>query len=210
MSGEVSPGPAKFVTWRSALLIGSFCLNLLLLGALGVGLMRFVFQPEHENKHQPPHQMYFGIGRGVLNPDYMGRMAPAKAAAIHGIVDARRDDLQNLRRASIDARGDAMRLFTSADFNQPAFDAALARIEAADAAFERGTMQVISASAARLSVEERRAVVDQWRQEHGHGRGAGDRAARADRDVHGEDHGDDRPGAHDDRSGMRRHRPPTD
>jgi|GEM_PF-1807247 uncharacterized membrane protein len=165
--------PEKKGRWRTVLLIGSLCLNFLLVGAVGMGVARFVFWPAPDGARPSHAGMYFGIGRGAFNPDMMGRMTPAKSDEIRRIVDAHRGELQNLRRASIVARGDAMRIFAARDFDPVAFDAALARIETADAAFEAGTMKVVSASAARLSAEERKQIVDRWRMVRGHGRGDG-------------------------------------
>lgn len=156
---------------RSVLLIVSLCLNVLLIGILCMGILRLFFWPGPETGRGRPHGpgLYFGIGQGVFNPDLMRRVSPAKSDALRAVIDQHRPRLQQLRRASVAARGAALDAFTADKFDQVAFDKALSGIAAADSAFEAGTMQVISASVAKLSAQERQEIARRWQKEHRHG-----------------------------------------
>jgi uncharacterized membrane protein len=169
-------GRAGRRTWRDVLLVVSVCLNCLLLGLVGMGAARF-FWPGPDRVQAKPsganHGFYFGIGQGVFNPDMMGRIAVDKADTIRGVVSSHRSQLMALHRDSVAARGDALNIFTSDNFDKTAFERALARIQTSDAAFETETMRVIAASAAVLTTDERKAVAERWRRGRGHGWGMG-------------------------------------
>jgi uncharacterized membrane protein len=177
-----SPGPFQSgggVSLTHIALTVSFCLNLLLIGVLATGYVRFFYWPAavgHGSAMPGGHRgpgLLFGIGSGFFNPSTMTQFLPEKADAVRAAFNAHRPALTERRAAAMAARAAAVQYFLADDFSKPAFDAALMRVRAADAEFEAETMRAVSDSAATMTVAERRKLSDNIRRSHGRGFGFG-------------------------------------
>jgi uncharacterized membrane protein len=165
-------------------LIVSVCLNLILVGLIVMAVVRVAaFHPmlgalvtqRAGQGHGVPVQQ-------VLAPRAMMHAAPAERAKIRAVIVAHRDRIAALRAQSLDARSEVLQEFSQPKFDKAAFDKALERMHASDAALESEVLKVMSESAATLTPEERQAVAQQnqngrgpfWRRhggDRGHGRG---------------------------------------
>ena len=130
----------------SLLLIVSLCLNVALLGVVGVMLWRSNEQPE-------PRAPKAGLSAQMLI-----RLVPAEKTKIEAIVLQHRPHLHELRSEAMRARVEAFRLLTETNFDSAAFAKSLARVQAADAAFEAETMTITAESVAALTPQERALV----------------------------------------------------
>jgi uncharacterized membrane protein len=165
-SGPFAPPPPSLWRWP---LIVSICLNFLLIGLFCMTFVRFAAFGPGPDAHRGGLPL-LGVGHGILGPDMMKHYTPDKAAALERVLDAHRAKLVALRAATFAARHDAAKVFLS-NTDRPALDRALDRIRAADAAFEAETMTTVSECAVVLTPEERRAVAESWKHDHGMGRG---------------------------------------
>ncbi|HUO97858.1 MAG TPA: periplasmic heavy metal sensor [Rhizomicrobium sp.] len=175
MSDTSRPAPSGR---SNVALIISLCLNLLLVGIIAVAFVRvhFFLMPQvHERMmadqwrgHDHGHGRMLWQMQQALTPQGLQRAAPAKAEKIQAIMEAHRARLQDLGNASINARRDAFNVFAADSFDKKAFDDALSRVQAADSAFEKELLSVLSDSAVTLSPEERKAVA-KARLDHGDG-----------------------------------------
>lgn len=168
MSDPVSPPPRS----SNVALIISLCVNLLLAGLIAIPLVRFAFHGPFFGR--PP--MGDALGPRVervqmhqmLSPRTLMHAAPDKADKIRSVLDSHRERIDALRDQSMAARRKVMDIFGAAAFNQAAFDKALADMQAADGAFEREILKVVSETAGTLSPEER-ANAAKWRPFRGRG-----------------------------------------
>jgi Spy/CpxP family protein refolding chaperone len=131
----------------SLLLIVSLCLNLALIGVVGVMLWRA------HGREIGPHESRVGLSAQMLT-----RMVPAEASKIEGIVAEHRPRLHQLRGDAMRARAESFRLLTEPKFDSAAFAKSLAAVQAADAALETETMKLTADSVAALTPEERALV----------------------------------------------------
>jgi len=136
-------------------LIVSLCLNLLLIGVIAMGTFR-MFHPDM----MFGMERGFGHGHGPHAPYALMHLVPAESDKIKGIVTAHGDRMTTLGHDAMDARHQVMRAFVDPAFSQPAFDQALDRMRAADAALEAEQLKIVSQSVAALTQDERRAAAD--------------------------------------------------
>ena len=138
-------------------LIVSLCVNLVLAGVNVMAVFRFVM---HRPMFVPPAPMGSMAERvqvrQILAPRLLMRAAPEKTDAIRDVVRTHRDKIEALRAASAAARREVLRLYTMPAFDRPAFDKALVRMQAADAALATEALKVASEAGALLSPEERK------------------------------------------------------
>lgn len=148
----------------NAPLIISLCVNLLLAGLIVIPLVRFAFLGP---MFRPPMSDPLGPGmeRGqmhqMLSPRMMIHAAPEKADKIKAVIDGHRGRIDELRGQSMAARRKVMDVFGAAKFDSAAFDKALTDLQAADAAFEKEILKVVSETAGTLTPEERQKAA-QW------------------------------------------------
>ena len=162
-------------------LIVSLCVNLVLAGVIATAVFRFAVHPTDgrvvsSSAPMAPSPERVQV-RQILTPHMLMRAAPAKADAIRDVIKAHRDRIDPLRAASQVARREVLRLYGAPTFDKPAFDQALARMQAADAAVFTEVLKVASESGALLSPEERKKAAE-WQQHdhefgHEHGQGFG-------------------------------------
>lgn len=160
MSDPVAPRAPSNVP-----LIISLCVNLLLAGLIAIPLVRFAL---HGPMFRPP--MHDALGPGMeraqlhrmLSPRTLMHIAPDKVDKIKAVLDSHRGRIDELRAQSMTARRKVMDVFGAAKFDQPAFDKALADMQAADSAFEKEILKVVSETAGTLTPEERQKA-SQWR-----------------------------------------------
>ena len=162
----------------SAALIISLCINLVLVGILGMAAYRIAtHQPVFPLMAPQPPGPGAGPGnapgdriavRRVLTPRIYMAVAPDKAGAIRDVVKAHRDRIEALRTESMAARREVMRLFGEPTLDKAAFDRALTRMRAADIALGDEALKVASESSALLSPEDRQKVL-QWQPRFGGG-----------------------------------------
>lgn len=131
----------------SLLLIVSLCLNVALLGVVGVTLWRSN-EPELE-----PRAPKAGLSAQVLM-----RLVPAEKTRIETILTEHRPYLHELRVSAMQARVEAFRRLTEPNFDSAAFAQALAQVQAADAALEAEAMKITAESVAALTPKERALV----------------------------------------------------
>jgi len=131
----------------SLLLIVSLCLNLALIGVVGVMIWRA--QGREFGPREP---------RPGLSAQRLMRMIPSEAPKIEAIVAGHRLRLRELRGAAMRARAESFRLLTEPDFDSAAFARSLTVVQTADAALETETMKLTADSVAALTPEERALV----------------------------------------------------
>ena len=154
-------------------LIVSLCVNLVLAGVIVMAVFRFAM-------HRPMFPPAGPLGPAaeqrvqvhqILVPHLLMRAAPEKADALRDVVKNHRARIKALRADSQAARLDVLHLYTAPAFDRPAFDKALARMQAADTALTTEALKVASDSGALLSPEERKKAAE-W-QPHARGFGTG-------------------------------------
>ncbi len=131
----------------SLLLIVSLCLNVALLGVVGVTLWR---SNERELEPRAP--------KAGLSAQMLIRMVPAEKAKIEAILSEHRPRLHALRGDAMQARVESFRLLTESNFDSAAFAKSLAQVQTADAALEAETMTITADSVAALTPRERALV----------------------------------------------------
>ena len=153
-------------------LIVSLCVNLVLAGVIVMAVFRFTMHRQMFPPAGPMGPMAERVQvHQILAPRLLMRAAPAKADAIHNLIKNHRDRIDALRADSQGARREVLRLYEAPVFDKPAFDKALAHMQAADAALTTEVLNVASNAAALLSPEERKKAAE-W-QPHGRGFGRG-------------------------------------
>jgi uncharacterized membrane protein len=133
----------------SILLIVSLCLNVALIGLIGIGLVRYGVRSFE------PHP-----AGGALNAQMLMRMFPAEQAKLEAIAQAHRPKLRALRLARNQARADAFQVLSAPIFDGGALAKSLAAIQAADAAFETEQAKETVESVAALTPAERQSVAE--------------------------------------------------
>ena len=155
----ISPAPRPN---RNLALIVSLCLNLVLAGLIAMAAFRFfvlhvpvfpIVTPPGPANQAPPV-------RKLLSPHVFLQVAPEKADAIHAVLKAHRERIMALKAETSAARRAVMAVFTAPKFDAAAFDQALARMQAADAALGNEALKVTSETSALLSAEERKKVAE--------------------------------------------------
>ena len=136
----------------SILLIVSLCLNLAMIGLIGIAYMRTGM------RHFEPHE-----DKVTLSAQSLMRLAPNEQPKIQAIIDAHRKQIHQLRQKSIQARAEAFRLLDAHEFNADAFAKSLVAVQNADTALETATMAVTAESVAALTPAERKIVAGQVR-----------------------------------------------
>ncbi len=131
----------------SLLLIVSLCLNLALLGVVGVMMWR-----SHGREFGPREP------RAGLSAQMLIRMVPVEAPKIERIVASHRPRLHELRGNAMRTRAESFRLLTEPSFDSAAFAKSLAAVQTADAALEAETMKLTADSVAVLTPQERALV----------------------------------------------------
>jgi uncharacterized membrane protein len=132
----------------SLLLIVSLCLNVALLGVVGVTLWR-----SNDQEVEPR------VPRVGLSAQTLTQMVPAEKTKIEAILSRHRLRLRELRSDAMRARIESFRILTEHNFDSGAFAKALAQVQTADAAFEAETMTITAESVAALTPQERALVV---------------------------------------------------
>lgn len=167
-------------------LIISISVNLVLAGVIAMAVFRFAYHgPMFHGHHGAgwsiggPRQGPGGVERQqvrqLMSPWLLVRVAPDKADALRALAKAHRPEIDSLRDASTVARREVVRLYTADELDRPAFEKALARMQAANAALEGAVLKATAETSVILSAEQRRAVVAPQpprppRGEDGHGR----------------------------------------
>jgi uncharacterized membrane protein len=131
----------------SLLLILSLCLNVALLGVVGVMLWR------SNEQALEPRAPKVGLSAQMLM-----RLVPAEKVRIEAILTEHRPRLRELRNDAMRARVESFRILTEPNFDSTAFANALAQVQTADAALEAETMTITSDSVAALTPQERALV----------------------------------------------------
>jgi uncharacterized membrane protein len=131
----------------SLLLIASLCLNVALLGVVGVTLWR-----SNEPGFEPR------APKAGLSAQMLMRMVPAEKTKIEAILLEHRPRLHALRGEAMRARVESFRLLTESSFDSAAFAKSLAQVQTADAALEAETMTITADSVAALTPQERALV----------------------------------------------------
>jgi Spy/CpxP family protein refolding chaperone len=170
---------------RNVALIVSICVNLVLAGIIAMAVFRFQFRPPliapiggHSGPVSGPLERQ--QVRQLMSPRLLMRVAPDKRGAIRDIAQPYRHDLDGLRDASAAARREVVRLYTAPVYDKAAVERALAKMQAADSAFELKLTKVATEAGGLLTPEERQAVIA-WQPRgfhgsggrHGHGDGFG-------------------------------------
>jgi len=132
----------------SLLLILSLCLNVALLGVVGVMVWR---SNEQELEPRAP--------RAGLSAQMLMRLVPAEKVRIEAILAEHRPRLRELRTNAMRARVGSFRILTDHNFDSTAFAKALAEVQTADAALEAETMTITAESVTALTPQERTLVV---------------------------------------------------
>ncbi len=132
----------------SVLLIVSLCLNLALIGLIGIGLVRSGFRSFEPRP----------AGGGALNAQSLVRMFPAEKGKLDTIAQIHRPKLRALRQARNQARAEAFQVLDAPTFDADAFAKSLAAIQTADAAFETEQAKETVESVAALTPAERQSV----------------------------------------------------
>ena len=162
----ISPPPGR-TGWNIALIV-SVCLNLVLAGVIAMAVYRFAGHPPPFGHGGPMGGMADRVQvRQIMSPRILSHVAPAKADAIHAAAGPHRARLDPLRAAATAARREVLRLYAAPVFDKPAFDAALAKLQAADAALEIEVFKMASDTAAVLSPEERHKALEWQPRDHG-------------------------------------------
>ena len=145
--------PAKPSRRRSMLLVGSLCLNLLLIGWLAVMLTRtagggfIAAQPG-----------------GALAPGAIARGQPTdEQEKIRGIIDAHQEGVLQARQAAQRARREAFRVFAAPNYTPGAFAAALDAVRDADSRLEDQAIARLLDTINTLTPEERQTVITRIR-----------------------------------------------
>lgn len=157
-------------------LIASLCLNLLIIGTAATLWWRWstghddiIFAPRGDRAGPGRHGGHgFGLGRGPLNPHVMASLAPEKREMIRGVLQAHRDKVQTLRRASFEARRKATDTLAAPGYTPQKFAEALEQVRLADTALEAEVLETMKECAALLSPQER-LVIARARREGGIG-----------------------------------------
>ena len=131
----------------SLLLIVSLCLNVALLGVVGVTLWR-----SNEQALEPR------APKAGLSAQILMRMIPAEKTKIEAILLQHRPRLHALRSDAMRARVESFRLLTDSNFDSAAFAKSLAQVQTADAALEAETVTITAESVAALTPQERALV----------------------------------------------------
>ena len=153
-------------------LIVSLCVNLVLAGVIVMAVFRFaMYRPMFSSAGPLGPSAERVQVRQILVPRLLMRAAPEKADAIRDVVKKHHDRIEAMRADSQGARLEVLRLYRAPVFDKPAFDKALARMQAADTALTTEALKVASDSGALLSPEERKMAAE-W-QPHGRGFGRG-------------------------------------
>ena len=138
---------------RSLLLVGSLCLNLLLVGWLVVMLTRtaatgfIAAQPG-----------------GQLAPGVIARGQPAdEQQKISDIIDAHQEGVMQARQAANRARRDAFRIFAAPNYTPQAFAAALDAVRDADSKLEDQAIARLLDTVNTLTPQEHQTVITRIR-----------------------------------------------
>jgi uncharacterized membrane protein len=134
----------------SLLLILSLCLNLALLGVVGVTMWR------SQGRVAEVRQPKVGLSAQILM-----RMIPAEKAKIEAIIVQHRPQLHAMRGDAMRARAESFRLLAEPNFDSTAFAKSLAAVQTADAALETETMKLTADSVAALTPQERAVVASE-------------------------------------------------
>ncbi len=147
---SVSDAPVR--QKASLLLIVSLCLNVALLGVVGVTIWR-----SNDRGVEPR------VPKGGLSAQMLMRLVPAEKAKIDAILTRHHPRLHELRGDAMRARVESFRVLTEPEFDPAAFTKALAAVQAADAALETETMMITADSVAVLTPQERALVASEVR-----------------------------------------------
>jgi Spy/CpxP family protein refolding chaperone len=158
--------------WNVALIV-SLCINLLLAGVIATAVVRFTW-------HHPMFPIGGPMGGGpmqgqlerqqvhqIMSPRVLMHVAPDKQDALRAVMNAHHDRLEPLKADALNARREVVRLYTAPSYDKPAVDAALARVQAADAAFEVEMLKIAAEAGAVLTPEERQKVIESQPHDHG-------------------------------------------
>ncbi|MEI9995337.1 MAG: periplasmic heavy metal sensor [Rhizomicrobium sp.] len=136
-----TPAPRR----RNWLLIVSLCLNVALIAAVAIGVVRL--------RHPP----------GPLVPHALIAAVPEERDNIQAIIDAHAARIALLRKASANARHAAFNVFVAPDYSPRKMSDALAAVVAADTALETESVAALGDSLSALTPAERQAFADRVR-----------------------------------------------
>ena len=144
--------PSKAARGRSILLVGSLCLNVLLVGVIVAGVGRvvqggFIAQPG-----------------GPLAPGQIMRsLPPDEAAKVRALQRQHQPALRQARQGARKARLAAFRVFAGSDFSPANFAAALEDVRAADGKLEEEAIALSRDVIGSLTPDERKTIVERIR-----------------------------------------------
>jgi len=134
---------------RSWFLIVSLCVNVILLVIIVMGTIR---------NHR--EQEAIATAHAFSPRSMMQLVGPEDAAKIQSVMKAHEARIIATLAASHKARAEAFAAFRAPNFDPAAFKAALARMRAADAAFEQENTAQLADSAAQLGAADRARIAD--------------------------------------------------
>jgi uncharacterized membrane protein len=138
--------------WRNILLVVSLCLNVALVGVLGVGAVRILAAV----RAAP----FIGQPAGPLAPGQVMRsLSPERRAQLQAIMRQHRPQLVRLRQQARAARQDTFRAFSAPGFDNAAYAAALEKVSAADSALEDEAVAQAKDLVAALTPDERQKII---------------------------------------------------
>jgi Spy/CpxP family protein refolding chaperone len=166
----MSPIPPPERPRRNVALIISISVNLVLAGVIAMAVARFAYHGPIFHGH---HGAGWSIGgprsgpggierqqvRQLMSPWVLVRAAPDKADALRALAKAHRPEIDNLRDAAATARHEVVRLYTADELDRPAFEKALAHMQATNAALEIAVLKATAETSVILTAEQRRAVI---------------------------------------------------
>ncbi len=158
----VTPPERRAPRWLWALLVGSLAINLAVVGSLAG------FAWRHGGWGGGGHGFFFG-GR------LLRELPEQRQAEVKAILDRNRPATEQARQRSGEARKDAMRLFEAEPYDRAAFEAAIARMNAAELAMRSSLTAMMGEIGAKLTHEERQRALKSlrrgWFGRRGHGHG---------------------------------------
>lgn len=150
MMTDTAPAPRR---GRRIFLILSLCLNVFLVAAILVGVMRAV------HRHNDP--MTAG---GPFSPyALLHEVAREDRPKIQAVIDRHKATVRTLRDQAVAARVASFEVFAAPDYTPAKFTAALEKVRAADAAVGKEVTDSIAESAAQLTPAERKTLADRAR-----------------------------------------------
>ncbi len=137
---------------RNVWLIGSLCLNVLLIAMIVVGLMRAWHLKQEA-----------ALGRAFSAQSIAAHLPADRAAKVRAIIAAHAPRMKALNAAADEARRRARGFFVATQFDPDGYTKAQQTLRAANDALEAERLDQVGDIAAILSADERREIVERAR-----------------------------------------------